>query len=95
MHDFLLSLSLALHFYFYFNDFFFYSRFRHTTAPAFRRAPPPAGKSPASRAAIPAGQTNTAAHGANGTMRLNKRMAELGMCSRREGDGVEYPIARQ
>ena len=55
-------------------------------APAFRRAPPPAGKSPASRAAIPAGQTNTAAHGANGTMRLNKRMAELGLASRREAD---------
>ncbi len=56
-------------------------------APTFRRAPPPvAGKSPASRAAIPAGQTNTAAHGANGTMRLNKRMAELGLASRREAD---------
>ena len=52
----------------------------------FRRAAPPAGKAPASRAAIPAGQTNTAAHGANGTMRLNKRMAELGMASRREAD---------
>ena len=56
-------------------------------APTFRRAPSPvAGKSPANRAAIPAGQTNTAAHGANGTMRLNKRMAELGMASRREAD---------
>ena len=52
----------------------------------FRRATPPAGKAPAGRAAIPAGQTNTAAHGANGTMRLNKRMAELGMASRREAD---------
>ena len=56
------------------------------TAPAFRRAPPLAGKGPASRAAIPTGQTNTAAHGANGTVRLNKRMAELGLASRREAD---------
>ena len=52
----------------------------------FRRAAPPAGKPASGRAAIPAGQTNTAAHGANGTMRLNKRMAELGMASRREAD---------
>ena len=56
----------------------------------FRRATPPpvvapAGKAP-SRAPIPAGQTNTAAFGANGTIRLNKRMAELGMASRREAD---------
>ena len=51
--------------------------------PAFRRvAPPPV----ATRAPIPAGQTNTAAFGANGTMRLNKRMAELGLASRREAD---------
>lgn len=49
--------------------------------PAFRRAAPPAAK-----AAIPAGQTNTAAHGAGGTLRLNKRMAELGLASRREAD---------
>ena len=56
-------------------------------APAFRRAPPPAaGKAPANRAPVPAGQTNTSAHGANGTMRLNKRMAELGLASRREAD---------
>ena len=55
-------------------------------ASAFRRAPPPAsGKVPANRP-IPAGQTNTAAHGANGTVRLNKRMAELGLASRREAD---------
>ena len=54
--------------------------------PVFRRAAPPPGKAPGSRAAIPAGQTNTAAHGANGTMRLNKRMAELGLASRREAD---------
>jgi 23S rRNA pseudouridine2604 synthase len=54
--------------------------------PVFRRAAPPAGKAPASRAPIPAGQANTAAHGANGTIRLNKRMAELGMASRREAD---------
>ena len=52
-----------------------------TPAPKFRRAAPPPGK-----AAIPAGQTNTAAHGAGGTIRLNKRMAELGMASRREAD---------
>jgi 23S rRNA pseudouridine2604 synthase len=50
-------------------------------APTFRRAAPPPTK-----AAIPAGQTNTSAHGANGTVRLNKRMAELGLASRREAD---------
>jgi 23S rRNA pseudouridine2604 synthase len=49
--------------------------------PAFRRAAPPAAKAP-----IPAGQTNTAAYGAGGTLRLNKRMAELGLASRREAD---------
>jgi 23S rRNA pseudouridine2604 synthase len=49
--------------------------------PVFRRAAPPPG-----RAAIPAGQSNTAAMGPNGTVRLNKRMAELGMASRREAD---------
>ncbi len=49
--------------------------------PAFRRAAPPAVKAP-----IPAGQTNTAAYGAAGTLRLNKRMAELGLASRREAD---------
>ncbi|MEI6802054.1 MAG: pseudouridine synthase [Burkholderiales bacterium] len=49
--------------------------------PTFRRAAPPPG-----RDAIPAGQANTAATGANGTVRLNKRMAELGMASRREAD---------
>ncbi len=65
--------------------------------PAFRRAAPPpdtpagqpaspAARKTASRAPIPAGQTNTAAFGANGTMRLNKRMAELGLASRREAD---------
>jgi 23S rRNA pseudouridine2604 synthase len=47
----------------------------------FRRAAPPAAKAP-----IPAGQTNTAAYGAGGTLRLNKRMAELGLASRREAD---------
>ncbi len=56
----------------------------------FRRATPPPVDVPASKAAsrapIPAGQTNTAAFGANGTMRLNKRMAELGLASRREAD---------
>jgi len=50
-------------------------------ASAFRRATPPAAKAP-----IPAGQSNTAAHGAGGTLRLNKRMAELGLASRREAD---------
>ncbi len=49
--------------------------------PVFRRAAPPAPKAP-----IPAGQNNTAAFGANGTLRLNKRMAELGLASRREAD---------
>ena len=47
----------------------------------FRRAAPPPGKAP-----VPAGQTNTVAHGAGGTIRLNKRMAELGLASRREAD---------
>lgn len=51
------------------------------TPPVFRRAAPPAPKAP-----IPAGQNNTAAFGANGTLRLNKRMAELGLASRREAD---------
>ena len=50
-------------------------------APTFRRAAPPAQRAP-----IPAGQTNTAAIGPNGTLRLNKRMAELGLASRREAD---------
>jgi 23S rRNA pseudouridine2604 synthase len=49
--------------------------------PVFRRATSPPGRAP-----IPAGQTNTAAIGPNGTMRLNKRMAELGLASRREAD---------
>lgn len=49
--------------------------------PLFRRA-----VAPAPRAPLPAGQSNTAAIGANGTLRLNKRMAELGLASRREAD---------
>lgn len=49
----------------------------------FRRAPAPQG---AKSAPLPAGQSNTAAYGANGTLRLNKRMAELGLASRRESD---------
>jgi 23S rRNA pseudouridine2604 synthase len=49
--------------------------------PVFRRAAPPAAK-----IAIPAGQANTAAYGTGGTLRLNKRMAELGLASRREAD---------
>ena len=52
-----------------------------TVQTTFRRAAPPPQRAP-----IPAGQTNTAAVGANGTLRLNKRMAELGMASRREAD---------
>jgi len=52
-----------------------------TPPTAFRRAAPPPAKAP-----IPAGQSNTAAHGAGGTLRLNKRMAELGLASRREAD---------
>jgi 23S rRNA pseudouridine2604 synthase len=52
-----------------------------TVPPPFRRAAPPPQRAP-----IPAGQTNTAALGANGTLRLNKRMAELGLASRREAD---------
>lgn len=57
-----------------------------TTPPppsGYRRAPRPANRS---GAPIPAGQTNTAAHGPGGTIRLNKRMAELGLASRREAD---------
>ncbi len=49
--------------------------------PLFRRAAPPTPRAP-----LPAGQSNTAAIGANGTLRLNKRMAELGLASRREAD---------
>lgn len=56
-------------------------------APAgVRRAPPPAASRALGNRAIPQGQTNTAAQGAGGTVRLNKRMAELGMASRREAD---------
>ncbi|MDP2370208.1 pseudouridine synthase [Rhodoferax sp.] len=47
----------------------------------FRRAAPPSGKVP-----NPGGPANSAALGANGTLRLNKRMAELGLASRREAD---------
>ncbi len=47
----------------------------------FRRAAPPP-----SRASLPTGQSNTSAYGADGTLRLNKRMAELGLASRREAD---------
>ena len=58
---------------------------------SFRRAAPPATPTPANRAGrpsapIPQGQRNTAAQGPDGTVRLNKRMAELGMASRREAD---------
>ena len=52
--------------------------------PVFRRAAPPV--SPPARTGLPTGQSNTSAYGANGTLRLNKRMAELGLASRREAD---------
>jgi 23S rRNA pseudouridine2604 synthase len=60
----------------------------HEAAPTTgaRRAPPPAANRPSGNRAIPQGQSNTAAHGAGGTVRLNKRMADLGMASRREAD---------
>ena len=54
--------------------------------PTFRRAPKPVAPLKPSSAPIPKGQSNTAAYGANGTIRLNKRMAELGLASRREAD---------
>ena len=54
--------------------------------PTFRRATPPLNGAARGNAALPVGQANTSAHGANGTVRLNKRMAELGMASRREAD---------
>ncbi len=57
-----------------------------TPPPTFRRAPAPPPGTSGARPPIPAGQANTAAHGANGTVRLNKRMAELGLASRREAD---------
>ncbi|QDL39204.1 pseudouridine synthase [Rhodoferax sediminis] len=51
--------------------------------PAFRRAPPPGNKPPPLNATGPG--VRVAASGAT-TTRLNKRMAELGLCSRREAD---------
>ena len=51
--------------------------------PRFQRASAPPAPV---RAPVPAGQTDTAAHGPGGTLRLNKRMAELGLASRREAD---------
>ncbi len=55
--------------------------------PAFRRAaPPPTAQGRTGGAPLLDGQSNTAAQGANGTVRLNKRMAELGLASRREAD---------
>ena len=57
-----------------------------TTTTGARRAPPPAANRPSGNRDIPQGQSNTAAHGAGGTVRLNKRMADLGMASRREAD---------
>jgi 23S rRNA pseudouridine2604 synthase len=62
----------------------------HMTAPksppAFRRAAPPPSAAKPQRAPIPAGQTDTAASGPNGTLRLNKLMSERGLASRREAD---------
>jgi len=49
--------------------------------PTFRRAAPPPPNAPP-----PAGQRNTAAQGENGTLRLNKLMAQRGLASRREAD---------
>ena len=57
-----------------------------TLPTTFRRATPPPNGAPRGNAPLPKGQSNTAAHGAGGTVRLNKRMAELGMASRREAD---------
>ncbi|MFZ4479674.1 MAG: pseudouridine synthase [Rhodoferax sp.] len=47
-----------------------------SSRPAFRRAAPPPGRAPAASTAV----------NASGTLRLNKRMAELGLASRREAD---------
>ena len=44
--------------------------------PMFRRATPPPGRAPSAPAGV----------NSSGTLRLNKRMAELGMASRREAD---------
>ncbi len=46
----------------------------------FRRAARPAS------APVPVGQTDTAAFGPDGTLRLNKHMAQIGLASRREAD---------
>ncbi|WP_298435080.1 pseudouridine synthase [Ottowia sp.] len=46
------------------------------TSPGFRRAPRPEG-APTTAAGAPAG---------GGTVRLNKRLADMGLCSRREAD---------
>ena len=56
-----------------------------TTPPpgGFQRAPKPPGARPRSTPAAPAGSPATTGAG---TTRLNKRMAELGMASRREAD---------
>lgn len=57
------------------------------TAPTFRRASAPPAASPyKGRAPLPAGQRDTAAHGADGRVRLNKLMAQNGLASRREAD---------
>jgi 23S rRNA pseudouridine2604 synthase len=47
--------------------------------PSFRRAAPPPGRAPSTT--VGAGASNP-----GGTLRLNKRMAELGLASRREAD---------
>ena len=46
------------------------------TPPTFRRATPPPGRAPSAPAGV----------NSSGTLRLNKRMAELGLASRREAD---------
>lgn len=68
------------------DSYYIYSKMSESTKLTLRRAPPPPAPSTPKRAPIPVGQTNTAAHGINGTIRLNKRMAELGLASRREAD---------
>jgi 23S rRNA pseudouridine2604 synthase len=55
-------------------------------APTFRRAAPPVARQRPGGSALPEGQVDTAARGPNGTVRLNKCMAERGLASRREAD---------
>ena len=55
-------------------------------APAPRMAPPPAPRPVAARPVDPRRPDLARVGNANGEVRLNKRMAELGLCSRREAD---------